>query len=238
MGDGRLRQLERRFSETRSVEDEARYLRARVLSGERLTASSYARLAALVPDEAARYLARRRATGTLSASALAAAALCGHRPAQTVLPEIDPEAARARLIPWIAELEAVSDWRTAFWLASRLLDAIRTARPSDLQHLHVLAAAAAWRTRSTDARWADLVAAAEGVRGPWLDTPVEGVPRSVEGAFQLLVRSALEDDPVVRAACASLSALRSAEDLLRRERNLPATLAGVRRELLGWSLRW
>ncbi|MGE0706922.1 MAG: hypothetical protein AB7N76_02975 [Planctomycetota bacterium] len=77
MSDEKLRELERRFRETGSAEDEVAWLRERARSGEKLDWESYSRLHELDVDAAADYLRWRVATGDLTQERLELAAYCG-----------------------------------------------------------------------------------------------------------------------------------------------------------------
>ena len=66
MSDEKLRELERRFRETGSAEDEVAWLRERARSSERLDWDSYSRLHDLDLKAAANYLQWRVETGDLT----------------------------------------------------------------------------------------------------------------------------------------------------------------------------
>jgi len=83
--DSKLRELERRWKETGSVEDEWAWLSARVRGGERLDWESYSRLAELDVGAATEYLRERVDEGDLSQERLELAALCSHDPACVLL---------------------------------------------------------------------------------------------------------------------------------------------------------
>ena len=78
MSDEKLRELERRFRETGSAEDEVAWLRERARSSERLDWDSYSRLHDLDLKAAANYLQWRVETGDLTRERLELAASCGH----------------------------------------------------------------------------------------------------------------------------------------------------------------
>ncbi|MGE0711198.1 MAG: hypothetical protein AB7N76_28955 [Planctomycetota bacterium] len=89
MSDEKLRELERRFRETGSAEDEVAWLRERARSGEKLDWESYSRLHELDVDAAADYLRWRVATGDLAQERLELAAFCEFPGARLAAPEAE-----------------------------------------------------------------------------------------------------------------------------------------------------
>lgn len=81
MSDEKLRELERRFKETGSAQDEAVWLYELLRTGEALDWHSYLRLMELDVVAASRHLKQRVATGDLTADQMALAAKLGHTPA-------------------------------------------------------------------------------------------------------------------------------------------------------------
>ena len=116
MSDEKLRELERRFRETGSAEDELAWLRERARSGEKLDWDSYSRLHELDVEAAADFLRWRVEAGELSSSNLELAAYCGHRAAaleRSDGPELlqeDPEA----LVEWVRGLAPWGDVTVVF----------------------------------------------------------------------------------------------------------------------------
>ncbi|HBP18982.1 MAG TPA: hypothetical protein DEA08_14500 [Planctomycetes bacterium] len=95
MSDEKLRELERRFRETGSADDELAWLRECARSGEKLDWDSYSRLHELDVEAAADLLRWRVKTGDLSQERLEVAAWCGHE-ASGRIARLEPiEAARA-----------------------------------------------------------------------------------------------------------------------------------------------
>ncbi|MDC3379548.1 hypothetical protein OAX78_04635 [Planctomycetota bacterium] len=82
MSDGRLRELERRWKETRAVEDEAAYLLERVRVGKSLSWDTYIRLATIDAVAARDFLRLQRDRGVLRGSDLELAGQLGHEPAR------------------------------------------------------------------------------------------------------------------------------------------------------------
>jgi len=83
--DSKLRELERRWKETGSVEDELAWLRERVRSGAALDEASYARLATLDSPSAVAYLYSRALANPTRTAALALAGRCGDELAREAL---------------------------------------------------------------------------------------------------------------------------------------------------------
>lgn len=82
MSDAELRELERRFRETASTEDEVAWLRLRCRSGDELDWESYSRLCGLDVEAASEYLRWRVETGGLTRERVELAAYCGHQAAK------------------------------------------------------------------------------------------------------------------------------------------------------------
>ena len=95
MSDEKLRELERRFRETGSPDDELAWLRECARSGEKLDWDSYSRLHELDVEAAADYLRWRVGSGDLSASRLRLAGRLGHPAALRVFRDCQPGDVRA-----------------------------------------------------------------------------------------------------------------------------------------------
>jgi hypothetical protein len=91
VAEDRLRELERRFKESGSEQDELAYLQEQVRTGGTLDWDSYSRLAELNVEAAADYLRARVERGDLEREKLELAAYCSHEPARLVLGEEAPE---------------------------------------------------------------------------------------------------------------------------------------------------
>jgi len=91
--DGKLRELERRWKETGSVEDEARYLLERVRVAEPLASSSFWRLAEVDVASAAEYLKSRVESGDVPHDLVAVAGRFGEPTSRRALeaPPAEPE---------------------------------------------------------------------------------------------------------------------------------------------------
>lgn len=90
MSDADLRELERRWREAGSREDEAAWIQAALRQGRSLDWDGYLRLVDLIPEGAARYLRERLQAGLLPQERLELASWCRHEPAALALGSIEP----------------------------------------------------------------------------------------------------------------------------------------------------
>ena len=121
MSDEKLRELERRFRETGSADDEVAWLRERARAGEKLNWDSYSRLHELDVEAAADYLRWRVEIGDLSPEDLRLAAVARHEAALRASPKED--AAYAYTASAIEQI--------AMALGTHCLAAFSEERPSD-----------------------------------------------------------------------------------------------------------
>ncbi|MGE0712999.1 MAG: hypothetical protein AB7N76_07890 [Planctomycetota bacterium] len=139
MSEERLRDLERRFLESGSDEDELAWLSAQVRSGRKLDWSGYSRLHELDADAAADYLGRRVRWGDLSRERVELAAYCGHpRTADRLelAAELDQGWLRALEDRWPAAARHLA-LALAQWLVNALGSGATAAERRQLEELRV-----------------------------------------------------------------------------------------------------
>lgn len=162
MSDERLRELEHRFRETGSADDELAWLRERARLGEKLDWDSYSRLHELDAEAAADYLRWRVETGELGAAELALIQHCVKRRRRGLLRRLFGGGGMAAgLEAWVRGLEPWEDMVMEH-LSS---DVESVARSLLLPPFHSWSAAAALR----GARWGTSADYEVALQALWTD---------------------------------------------------------------------